>query len=165
MLLVSVIGFTASADAKKRVFGWIEKATIPDVGVMTKAKMDTGALTSSIHATNVERFRRDGEKWVRFTVELKDTKTDEVVIKTIERPFVRRLKVYGAGGEDSRVVVLMDVCIGNLLLQEQFGLTNRSDKNYGLLIGRRTIEHMGLVDVKKTFTTQPNCERPSKDDD
>lgn len=146
-----------SAMAGKRVFGWVEKARIIEAGVTTKAKMDTGALTSSIHATHVERFRRNGKKWVRFTISLTDTDTDEVITRTLERPFVRRIKLTGAGGVDHRLVVTLDICIGKQKLLEQFSLSDRSDKIYGLLIGRRTMEHMGLLDVKKTFTAQPAC--------
>lgn len=148
-------------SAHKRSFGWVEKAYVPDAGVTTKAKMDTGALTSSIHATNVERFRKDGKKWVRFTITLTDTDSDETITTTLERPFVRRIKLTGAGGVDHRLVVTLDICIGQQLLHEQFSLSDRSDKIYGLLIGRRTMEHMGHLDVTRTFTMQPHCQADS----
>lgn len=154
LVLMSV---SATLAAKQQVFGWIEKASMPDIGVTAKVKMDTGALTSSIHATHVERFQKDDEKWVRFTVKLQDSNTDQEVIKVLERPFHRKIKISGAGGVDNRLVVFLDICIGDRLLREQFSLSNRSDKKYGMLIGRRTIEHMGLVDVNKTFTSQPDC--------
>lgn len=156
-VIAVLLCFSANALAGKRVFGWVEKAFIPEANVTTKAKMDTGALTSSIHASNIERFRRDGKKWVRFTINLTDANTDETVTRTLERPFVRRIKLSGAGGVDHRLVVTMDICIGKQLLHEQFSLSDRSDKIYGLLIGRRTMEHMGLLDVTKTFTRQPRC--------
>lgn len=161
LVLVSMVLLSVSvaAGAKQpRIYGWVEKAYIPAMGVTTKAKMDSGALTSSIHATNVERFKRDGKKWVRFDVTLKDTNSDVEVTKTLERPFVRRIKLFGAGGSDSRVVVSLDICIGDQLLSEQFSLSDRDDKIYGLLIGRRTMEHIGLLDVNQTFTVQPNCQ-------
>lgn len=157
-LVMLAISQVAVADSDRRIFGWVEKAYLPALGVTTKAKMDTGALTSSIHATNVERFRKDGQKWVRFTLTLVDTDTDKEITTTLERPFVRRIKLSGAGGVDRRVVVMLDICIGDRLLHEQFSLSNRSDKIYGLLIGRRTMEHIGLLDVKETFTVQPNCQ-------
>lgn len=156
MLIFSCLANASVSE--RRVYGWVEKVNIPAMGVTTKAKMDSGALTSSIHADNVERFSRDGKKWVRFDVTLKDTDTDEEVTKTLERPFVRRIKLYGAGGTDRRLVVLMDICVGDQLLQEQFSLSDRADKIYGLLIGRRTMEHIGLLDVTQTFTAQPNCQ-------
>lgn len=147
----------ASHAGAERVIGWVEKAHIPAMDVTVKSKMDTGALTSSIHATNVERFSRAGEKWVRFTVTLEDTDLGEMNSKTLERPVHRRVKLTGAGGVDHRLVVFMDVCFGDVLYREQFSLSDRSDKIYGLLIGRRTIEHLGLLDVTKTFSLQPAC--------
>lgn len=161
VVFVCCLSAAALACAHKRTFGWVEKAYVPDAGVTTKAKMDTGALTSSIYATNVERFRKNGKKWVRFTVNLTDTGSDEVVTTTLERPFVRRIKLSGAGGVDHRLVVTLDICIGEQLLHEQFSLSDRSDKIYGLLIGRRTMEHMGLLDVTRTFTMQPHCKASS----
>lgn len=146
-----------AATAGEKTVGWVEKAYIPAMGVTTKAKMDTGALTSSIHADNVERFRRGEEKWVRFTITLEDTDSGEVVTKTLERPFHRRIRLTGAGGTDHRLVVFLDVCFGDEVYHEQFSLSDRSDKIYGLLIGRRTLEHLGPLDVRKTFTMQPTC--------
>lgn len=159
MLVLAVMAWAPPAMAERTVFGWVEKAWVPALGVTTKVKMDSGALTSSVHADSVERFRRNGEKWVRFSITLKDTETDREVTRVLERPFVRRIKLTGAGGVDRRVVVMMEVCIGDKLLQEQFSLSDRSDKIYGLLIGRRTMEHIGLLDVGETFTMQPSCKK------
>ena len=155
LVLTTIAAFPVSAG--DRVVGWVERVKVMALGVTTKAKLDSGALTSSIHAADVKRFRRGQEKWVRFTVSLTDADTREVITKTLERPFHRRVKLTGAGGVDHRLVVLMDICIGKQVLREQVSLSNRSDKNYGLLIGRRTLEHIGLLDVQKTFTLEPRC--------
>lgn len=154
LIMVTVL-LAVPVSAGERVFGWVEKAYVPALGVTTKAKMDTGALTSSIYATHVERFLRNGKKWVRFTVALKDADTRSTVTKTLERPFYRRIKLSGAGGVDHRLVVFMDFCIGNQRLHEQVSLSNRANKIYDLLIGRRTMEHLGLLDVRRTFTSEP----------
>ena len=141
-----------------QVVGWVEIIGVPVLGVNAKAKLDTGALTSSIHATNVARFTKDDEKWVRFTISLQDAASKKVVERELERPLHRRVKVFGAGGADSRLVVFLAICVGDQLLNEQFSLSNRKDKNYGLLIGRRTLQHIGLLDVRKTFTLAPQCD-------
>src|SRR5262245_57528057 len=87
-----------TAQAQPRVVGWVEDAVLLPEKVMVKAKMDTGALTSSLDAKDIEPFKRDGQKWVRFTVELTDAKTGENVASTFERQVVRNVKVRGAGG-------------------------------------------------------------------
>ena len=96
-LLFSVTASAATTEIR-HVFGWVENATLEPMGARVKAKLDTGALTSSLHALNVERFEKDGEEWVRFKVKVEDQKDDEMVSETFERPVYRDLTVRGAGG-------------------------------------------------------------------
>ena len=146
----------------KATYGWIEMVQIEPMGTEVKAKFDTGALTSAMHATNVERFEKDGEKWVRFDVEVVDEKTDKLVTQHFQKPLHRRLVVKGAGGRDHRLVVLMDICIKDTIYEEQFSLDDRDDMNYPVLLGRRTIQRLGLVDVTRTFTKNPKCGENAK---
>ncbi|WP_163558541.1 ATP-dependent zinc protease [Halomonas sp. NO4] len=148
---------TASAQDEAQVFGWVEKATLEPWGVEVKAKLDSGALTSSLDARDIERFDKDGERWVRFRLELEDEASGETFSETLERPVYRRLKLIGAGGSDRRPVVLLKVCLGGTVYEEQFSLRDRGDMNYPLLLGRRTIGHLGLLDVTETFLTEPDC--------
>lgn len=71
-LIASLAAPAVAQAANDEVFGWVEKATIEPWGVMVKAKLDSGALTSSMHAENIETFERDDEEWVRFDVEVED---------------------------------------------------------------------------------------------
>ncbi|MCH2556448.1 MAG: ATP-dependent zinc protease [Alcanivorax sp.] len=159
--LLLVAAFSQANTEVKNVFGWIENATLEPMGAKVKAKLDTGALTSSLHAVNVERFEKDDEEWVRFKVKVEDQDRDEMVSETFERPIYRDLTVRGAGGKDDRPVVLMKICFGNTVYEEQFGLDNRSDMLYPVLIGRRTIQHLGVVDVTNTFMHEPKCDEDS----
>ena len=88
-----------------------------------------------------------------------------MVSETFERPIYRDLTVRGAGGRDSRPVVLMKICFGDTVYEEQFGLDNRSDMLYPVLIGRRTIAHIGLIDVSETFMHKPNCSQEQMDEE
>lgn len=163
LCLAAVFSTTAAMAAQyKQVFGWVEKAVIEELDAVVKVKMDSGALTSSMHAENIERFKREGENWVRFTIELEDERTGDLAEKTFEKPLFRRLRVYGAGGSDSRPVVLLRVCIGDTVYEEQFSLRDREDMLYPVLLGRRTIQHLGLLDVSKTFLHQPNCDEDAR---
>lgn len=158
LMALCVLGpIPAQAQSIHHVLGWVEKIQLGDWGVEVKAKLDTGALTSSMHATNIERFERDGEKWVRFLVEVEDEREDEMVQKLFERPLHRNVILRGAGGEDRRPVVLLSVCIGSSVYEEQFSLEDRSDMIYPVLLGRRTIQHLGVVDVTRTFITEARC--------
>ncbi len=152
LLLVPVV---VPADT---TYGWVEKVAIMPWNVVVKAKLDSGALTSSLHAEDIERFERDGESWVRFTVELEDEASGEQFTKRLERPVHRTLIVTGAGGSDRRAVVLMNICIGETVYQEQFSLENRDDLIYPVLLGRRTIQHLGNIDVTNTFLHDADCD-------
>ncbi|MFM9271793.1 ATP-dependent zinc protease [Halomonas elongata] len=152
-------GSAMASDDEPDVFGWVEKATIEEPwGPEVKVKLDSGALTSSMQAEDIEKFERDGEEWVRFVVEVEDEATEEVVSKTFERPIFRKLLLSGAGGQDRRPAVLMTLCIGDTRYEEQFSLEDRDDMTYPVLLGRRTIQELGLLDVTRTFVHDLECD-------
>ncbi|MCF7201980.1 ATP-dependent zinc protease family protein [Pseudomonas oligotrophica] len=142
----------------RAALGWVERGIVYPEGVTVKFKLDTGALTSSLHGEDVEYFRKDGEKWVRFDMDLKDVENGKRVESRIERKLERELTVRGAGGTEDRPVVRMKVCIGGQLLTEEFSLNDRDDMNYPVLLGRRTLEKLAPVDSGRTFTVEPACE-------
>lgn len=157
-LLLTQPAYSASTtQAPVKVFGWVEEGVLVPENISVKIKLDTGALTSSLDAKDLEPFDKDGEKWVRFNVEVKDTESGKQVSKPFERKVERRIKVRGAGGAEHRPVVLMSLCIGDHVYTEQFSLKNRGKMNYPVLIGRRTLENLGAVDASRTFTMEPKC--------
>jgi hypothetical protein len=158
LIFAAPVTFAAATSTKApQVFGWIEEGLVQPENIAVKIKLDTGALTSSMDAKDLQPFHKNGEKWVRFNVELKDSNTGKVVSAPFERRVERTVKVRGAGGAERRPVVLMNICIGKQIYSEQFSLKNRGKMNYPVLIGRRTLEHLGMVDVSKTFTLEPHC--------
>lgn len=155
--LVGFFGIALAHAHDRAVFGWVEMATIEPWDTKVKAKADTGALTSSMHAEDVEEFEKNDENWVRFTIEITDEANGEKVSKAFEKPVYRHLVVHGAGGQDRRPVVLMKLCIADTIYEEQFSLEDRDDMNYPVLLGRRTIQSLGFIDVTRTFTREPQC--------
>lgn len=155
-ILLSLCTAPAFASTGK-VLGWVEEGLILPESLAVKFKLDTGALTSSMHAEDIERFQKDGEDWVRFNIELEDIATNKQVNAQFERQVERAIKVRGAGGAERRPVVLMKVCLGDQVYEEQFSLNDRDRMNYPVLVGRRTLEKVGLVDSNKTFTAKPDC--------
>ena len=139
------------------IVGWVEKARLLPEQTAVKVKVDSGALTNSMHAVNIDQFLRDGKRWVRYDVPVKDADSGEQVTMHFEVPVYRRVVVRGAGGEDRRPVVKMSMCIGDRVYEEQFSLRDRGDMNYPVLLGRRTIAHIGLIDVSNTFLLPLNC--------
>lgn len=174
VLLASVSGFVQAGDDAvdeagerhdKQIVGWIEKGLIMPEHTAVKIKVDSGALTSSMHAVNLETFTHKGKPWVRYEVPVKDADTDELVTMEFERPVFRRILVRGAGGSDRRPVVKMSICMGDQVYEEQFSLRDRGDMTYPVLIGRRTIEHIGLIDVSETFLLKPSCSESEHDEE
>ncbi|MDL4864317.1 RimK/LysX family protein, partial [Halomonas elongata] len=70
----------------------------------------------------------------------------------------RDMTLRGAGGLDHRPAVLMTLCIGGTRYQEQFSLEDRDDMTYPILLGRRTIQDLGTLDVTRTFVQDLGCD-------
>ncbi|MGB6219688.1 RimK/LysX family protein [Haloferula sp.] len=140
-----------SADPVQ-IYGWREYVTVSDgkLEERMKAKLDTGALTSSIHAEEKELFERDGKKWVRFVVVDPSDKDSKRL--RIEAPLVRIARIKEPGGEsESREVVRLGFVIGDRKLKADFTLNNRSNMLSPVLIGRRTIKELGWVDSSRAY--------------
>lgn len=143
-----------SADQPLEIFGWVERVELLDGKFSMKAKLDTGAATSSLDATNIERFRRDGKRWVRFTVS--DPDTDRTV--ELEKPLVRNVRIVRhGGGHQRRAVVRMPICFGPFYREVEFTLIDRSNFIYPVLLGRSAMEGFALVDPGETFANYPAC--------
>lgn len=161
-ITAALIPLPATADkestAKKvQVVGWLEKAIVMPVGATVKMKLDSGALTSSMDAKKIEPFKRNGKKWVRFRLHLEDKETGDDVYRDMEMPVKRYTRIRGAGGEERRPVVVLPVCIGDRVYREEFTLRDRDNMLYPVLIGRRTLKDLGLLDVNSTYLTTPTC--------
>ncbi len=156
-LMAGALLTSASLYADDKVFGWVENAFVELWGIAVKAKLDSGALPSSLETRDIELFEKEGEEWVRFRLKLEDQASGKVFSDEIERPLYRELTVRGAGGRDERPVVLMDICMGDTIYEEQFSLRDREEMTYPLLLGRRSISHLGLLDVRSTFLQNPEC--------
>lgn len=133
-----------------QVFGWREWVLIGNLQLKLAAKLDTGALTSSIHAEEKELFERDGKKWVRFIVT--DTGEKKSPRTRIEAPLVRIAHIKEPGGKsEAREVVRLNFTIGERKMRGDFTLNNRSNMLSPVLIGRTTIKEIGWVDASRAY--------------
>lgn len=136
-----------------QIFGWREYIRIDGVEEQLKAKLDTGARTSSIHAEDIELFERDGKKWVRFI--LTDPSVKKPARTRIEAPFVRIAKIKEPGGDSvPREVVRLSFEIGDRKLRGEFTLNNRSNMLAPVLIGRTMIKDLGWVDPSRAHLAE-----------
>ncbi len=146
---VAAVAKPVSADPVQ-IYGWRENIFIKGVAEKVQAKLDTGALTSSIHAEEMELFERDGKKWVRFIVT--DPSVKKPVRTRIEAPLVRIARIKEPGADSAaREVVKLSFTIGERKMRGEFTLNNRSNMLAPVLIGRSLIKDLGWVDASRTY--------------
>lgn len=134
----------------KTILGQLEWVYISIVKDAFRARIDTGAATSSLNALNIERFERDGKKWVRFDLSHHEGEN----AKIIEAKVLRTAKIIQSSNPDSgveRPVIQLHVRIGDISQLTEFTLTNRSHMEYPVLIGRTFMRDVTLVDVSKEY--------------
>lgn len=125
--------------------------SLPEIGVpWLKAKIDTGAQTSALHASTIEEFRSGGEDWVRFTAHPWQLNDEDPV--TVELPISDRRTVRSSSGHaQDRLVVLMDVTLAGRSFQTEVTLTNRDEMVFRMLIGREALRKGFLVDPAASY--------------
>ena len=133
------------------VIGWREWVGLPELGIKSvKAKVDTGARSSSLHAFDLEQFVKDGDEWVRFKVQpnQRDTrKTVETEAKILEMRAVRS----SSGKADLRPVVLTTIKLLDETWSVELTLANRDEMGFRMLLGREAFRRKFLVDAGKSY--------------
>ncbi len=158
-LLLSIL-FHPYVNAEPEILGWLESAFIKPWGIKVRAKLDTGALTSSIHATQIEEYYVDEELWVRFTLtQPMNEKYNQPEKKiTVEKPVLKETKIKEHIGDSVlRYVVEMAFCLNGKNYITPVTLTDRTNFHYPLLLGRRTLKDNLLIDPGRTFTANKAC--------
>ena len=136
-----------------QVFGFEEWVEIGEIVDRMRARLDTGAATSSLHVDEEELFERDGEKWVRFIVSVPGEEQAKRV--RISAPLVRTARIKVAGGESEvRKVVRLNVKIGDRKLRTEFSLSNRDNMHCPVLLGRNALQELGWVDAGRTYLAE-----------
>ena len=145
-------------DPARVIAGWVEKVRINGHDFEVKAKLDTGARTSSIHAKDIKSFKKDGVRWVKFTLVLTDNKDNKHEIP-IEKPRSRRTNIKNHDGEhDKRHVVDFEICFNGRTYTTEFTLADRREYIYDVLLGRQFLKKTAIVDPKQIFLTTAKCE-------
>lgn len=136
----------------KVVVGEVENFYLAGPELVYKARIDSGAETSSIDARKITRFERDGSNWVRFDVPVPGTED----FVTLEKEISRRVKVIQASTDEAerRVVVELQFSIGDHEQVAEFTLSDRSNLTYQALIGRNVLRDVMLIDVGKEYATE-----------
>ncbi len=133
------------------VIGWREWLSFPDLGIpCIKAKIDTGARSSSLHAFDIEEFRRGKTTWLRFLVlPLQRSKDSRVLV---EAPLVEyRIVRSSSGHQTCRPVIRTLIHCGDRCWETEITLSSRDEMGFRMLLGRQAIAQRFIVDSSRSF--------------
>lgn len=154
VLALGAAGAASAHDEERQAVGWVEKIIIFPGNLQLKAKLDTGALNSSLNASQIEEFVRNDEKWIRFNVT-----NWQNVTATLEKKLIRTARIKEHDRESNRrPVIQLGICLANVFKEVEVNLVDRSNFRYQILIGRSYLQGSFVVDPARTFTVKPQCQ-------
>lgn len=133
------------------MLGWREWLALPDFGVRAiKAKLDSGARSSSLHVEAIEEFVRDEAAWVRFALDPKTRSGRHA--RWFEAPLADRRTVTDSGGRSAlRPFIRTRVRVGDEVFEIETNLTNRHGMMFPMLLGRTAMAGRIVVDPERSF--------------
>jgi hypothetical protein len=153
--LVSPIDRKQAIADQKTIIGWLEEVYLPQYDFVIKAKIDTGAKNSSIHAMDVEYVKKvKGERSrIRFkTMDLKKR------CQIIEADVVREARIRKSTlNTTARPEIELEICIGGIRKRIRVNLADRGGMNYRMILGRTALEGDFIVDVSQKYLAGPRC--------
>jgi hypothetical protein len=131
--------------------GWREWVGLSELGVAKiKAKTDTGARTSTLHAYYVKPFQREGEDWVRFGLHPLQHRDDHVV-ECEARVHDQRQVTDSGGHTEDRYVIKTMAQLADIQWPIELTLTNRDNMRFRMLLGRTALNERFIVDPSASY--------------
>ena len=136
---------------QKLTLGWREWVALPDLGLPAiKAKIDTGAKTSALHAYYTEPYQLDGVEMVKFLIHPVPRNHDFFV--ECHTPIIDYREVTDSGGHrEMRFVIESKLVIGGQNWPIELTLTNRDTMRFRMLLGRRAMENRAVVEPEASY--------------
>ncbi|MGB3671362.1 MAG: RimK/LysX family protein [Phormidesmis sp.] len=142
---------TAENRTNLPTIGWRERLALPELAVISvKAKIDTGARSSALHAFDIELFKRDDVDFVRFKVHPSQRNKKKVI--TAEAKLLEMRTVKNSGGQaETRPVIRTIVSTNDQQWPIDLTLTNRDMMGFRMLLGREAVRRRFLVDSGQSY--------------
>ena len=140
--------------------GWREWVSLPALGIAgIKAKIDTGARSSSLHAFDIKAIEVNGEHWVEFKVNPQQHETTELI--HCRAPLKDYRQVTDSGGHRSmRYVIETQICIGDEQFLAEMTLADRSQMLFRMLLGRTAMKNRYTVDPSRSYCASQKPVKP-----
>lgn len=133
------------------MLGWREWVSLPSLGLgQVKAKIDTGARTSSLHAFELRDFHDNGIHKVEFKMHPRQRDRDKVIVCVAD--IVDQRTVTDSGGHrEKRWVIETTIGLGQHVWPVEMNLTSRDDMLFRMLLGRTALKGRALVDPSRSY--------------
>lgn len=134
-----------------KIIGSVERCSLEELGIhKIDARIDTGAKTSSLQATNIVVFKKKNKKWVRFDVNY--IVDENPVSITCESPVLTRRRVKTSNEiSEKRLMIKTSVTIGDMTFELELNLANRESMEYQMLLGREALNGRFLINPSETY--------------
>lgn len=148
------------ARRSRLTLGWREWVSLPGIGLdAIKAKVDTGARTSTLHAFELRPFKQGGAPWVHF--HMHPLQRNEGTVVECQAPIIDEREVRDSGGHVTRrFVIETDLVIGDHRWPIEATLTPRDNMLFRMLLGRTALKRRWLVDPSRSYLVGPKPETP-----
>jgi len=150
--------------ARGQMIGWREWVSLPELGIeRIKAKVDTGARTSSLHAVDIRPFERDGVEWVSFVAKPHTGGAMDRLEVPCEASVIGFRPVRSSSGfAEHRYFVMTPMVIGNKRFDIEVTLTNRAEMGFEMLFGRSALRRGRFVVHPSHSYLQGQVSRPAQ---
>lgn len=142
---------TSPAASRTTVVGWREWVSLPTLGITRiKAKLDTGARTSALHALSTERYTERGAPYVRLHVQPRQRDDGRVLV--VETAIIDERTVSDSSGHrERRIVIASDLTLGGARWPIEVTITNRDSLRFRMLLGRSAMHGHLIIDPDRSY--------------
>lgn len=138
-------------SASITIVGWKEWCSLPDLGIpIIKAKIDTGARTSSLHTTHMEHFKQNQKDYVKFM--LYPLQKNTAIQKLCQAEVIDLRHIKNSGGHiEERAVIRTHLQLGSNQWPIEITLTNRNSMRFRMLLGRQAFKSNICINPNKPY--------------